>query len=83
MEYLVTMTTHVPHGTPDEAVEDVRAARPPTRVSWPHRDTCFGSGVLRCSQENGAVLGCLRPMTATSSRRCWPRCRYGYGGPMR
>ena len=25
MEYLVTMTTHVPHGTPDEAVEDVRA----------------------------------------------------------
>src|SRR5215813_11805932 len=25
MEYLVTMTTHVPHGTPDETVEDVRA----------------------------------------------------------
>ena len=25
MEYLVTMTTHVPYGTPDEAVEDVRA----------------------------------------------------------
>jgi muconolactone delta-isomerase len=25
MEYLVTMTTHVPDGTPDEAVEDVRA----------------------------------------------------------
>jgi muconolactone delta-isomerase len=25
MEYLVTMTTHVPDGTPDEAVDDVRA----------------------------------------------------------
>jgi muconolactone delta-isomerase len=25
MEYLVTMTTHVPDGTPDEAVNDVRA----------------------------------------------------------
>ena len=25
MEYLVTMTTHVPAGTPDEAVADVRA----------------------------------------------------------
>ena len=25
MEYLVSMTTHVPNGTPDEAVEDVRA----------------------------------------------------------
>jgi muconolactone delta-isomerase len=25
MEYLITMTTHVPDGTPDEAVDDVRA----------------------------------------------------------
>jgi muconolactone delta-isomerase len=25
MEYLVTMTTHVPYGTPDETVEDMRA----------------------------------------------------------
>ncbi len=25
MEYLVTMTTHVPNGTPDQAVDDVRA----------------------------------------------------------
>ena len=25
MDYLVTMTTHVPEGTPDEAVDDVRA----------------------------------------------------------
>jgi len=24
MEYLVTMTTHVPDGTPDQAVDDVR-----------------------------------------------------------
>jgi muconolactone delta-isomerase len=24
VEYLVTMTTHVPEGTPDEAVADVR-----------------------------------------------------------
>jgi len=25
MEYLVTMTTHVPEGTPDAAVDDIRA----------------------------------------------------------
>jgi len=25
MEYLVTMTTHVPNGTPERAVDDVRA----------------------------------------------------------
>ena len=24
MEFLVTMTTHVPDGTPDDAVEDMR-----------------------------------------------------------
>ena len=24
MEYLVTMTTHVPHGTPDQAVDDAQ-----------------------------------------------------------
>ena len=27
MEYLVTMTTHVPDGTPEQAVDHVRAAR--------------------------------------------------------
>jgi muconolactone D-isomerase len=25
MEYLVTMTTHVPAGTPEQAVDDIRA----------------------------------------------------------
>ena len=25
MEYLVTMTTHVPDGTPDQAVDEIRA----------------------------------------------------------
>ena len=25
MEYLVNMTTHVPDGTPDQAVDDIRA----------------------------------------------------------
>jgi Muconolactone delta-isomerase len=25
MEYLVTMTTHVPGGTPQEAIDDIRA----------------------------------------------------------
>jgi muconolactone D-isomerase len=25
MEYLVDMTTHVPDGTPDQAVDDIRA----------------------------------------------------------
>ena len=28
MEYLVTMTTHVPDGTPEQAVDDVRARAP-------------------------------------------------------
>jgi len=39
MEYLVTMTTHVPDGTPDQAVADVRAreaARSSERAAQGH-----------------------------------------------
>ena len=32
MEYLVTMTTHVPDGTPDKAVDDVRALIEAARI---------------------------------------------------
>jgi hypothetical protein len=56
MEYLVTMTAHVPHGTPDEVIEDVHTSRGRPRASSQREDTCFGSGVRRCSQENGAAL---------------------------
>ena len=65
LEYLVTMTTHVPDGTPDQAVEDIAPARPPTRASSRRRDTCCACGALRCNQANGARSGCSPPPTAT------------------
>jgi Muconolactone delta-isomerase len=37
MEYLVTMTTHVPDGTPDQAVDDVRAREAAPRANWRRR----------------------------------------------
>jgi muconolactone delta-isomerase len=39
MEYLVTMTTHVPDGTSEGAVADVRAARLRTPVSSRRRSS--------------------------------------------
>ena len=44
MEYLVTMTAHVPDGTPDQAVEDVRATEPPGRGGSRRGGTCSGCG---------------------------------------
>jgi muconolactone delta-isomerase len=46
MEYLVTMTTHVPEGTPDQAVADVRA-----------REAAHSAGLA----EQGSLLRLWRP----------------------
>jgi muconolactone delta-isomerase len=75
MEYLVTMTTHVPDGTPAEAVDDVRAqARPvrcigrrlPERVTATSCRSCWWppSSWSECCQ--GAM-----PVRASLSSR-WP-----------
>ena len=48
MEYLVTMTTHVPDGTPAEAVDDVRARAAAGHASSRRRGTCCGCGARCC-----------------------------------
>ena len=62
MEYLVTMTTQVPEGTPDATVDDVRtreAARSRELAAQGHLlDTCGGCG--RC-RARGARWACGRP----------------------
>ena len=45
--------------------------------------TCCACGARRCNQANGARSGCSPPPTATGSRKSSPRCRCGYGAPMR
>ena len=45
MEYLVTMTTHVPDGTPAEAVDDVRARAAAGHASSRRRGTCCGTSL--------------------------------------
>src|SRR4029450_13522256 len=42
MEYLVTMTTHVPDGTPERAVDDIRAREAP-----PSRELAAAGHLLR------------------------------------
>ena len=79
MEYLVTMTTHVPVGTSEEAIEDTLLARPPAHANLRHRDTCFACGVRRCSRASGARWAFSPPPTTTSSRTFSRPCRCGYG----
>jgi hypothetical protein len=59
MEYLVTMTTHVPGGTSQEAVEDIRtreAARSRrVRVPWRPGQRCFAGS----HSDAGTGAGCL------------------------
>jgi len=68
MEYLVTMTTHVPDGTPEQAVDDVRAreATHSRDLATERRVGCCGCGARRCSRANGAVSACLPPPTPAS-----------------
>ena len=40
MEYLVTMTTHVPAGTAEKPSPTSGRAKPRTRASSPRKDTC-------------------------------------------
>lgn len=62
MEYLVTMTAHVPDSTPEGTVEDIRTreARPRARANSPRTDTCVALGVLPCNQANGAPSESVR-----------------------
>jgi Muconolactone delta-isomerase len=83
MEFLVTMTTHVPDGTPPEAVDDVRAREAAHSASWLSRATCSACGVRRCSLANGAPSDCSPPPTSTNSSKCSPRCHCESGAPTR
>jgi muconolactone delta-isomerase len=44
MEYLVTMTTNVPNGTPDHAVAEVRAREAAQSRELAMQGTCCGYG---------------------------------------
>jgi muconolactone D-isomerase len=71
MEYLVTMTTHVPDGTPDQAVDDVRAREAAHSRElaaaghllrlWrlPGRSRALGLWTAGSSAEMQAILGSL------------------------
>ena len=78
MEYLVSMTTHVPDGTPQQTVDDVR-----DREAARSRELAAQGHLLRLWRVNGARSGCSPPPTAASWSRCSPRCRCECGAPTR
>ncbi len=71
MEYLITMTTHVPEGTSEETVDDIRS-REAARASSRRKDACSVSGARRFSQASGARSGYSPPTTQASSGKSWP-----------
>ena len=83
MEYLVTMTTHVPEAPQTKPSLTSAPARPRTRLSSRRRDTCCACGVPRCGRANGERSGSSPPTTVTGLRKSSPRCRCACGGPMR
>ena len=83
MEFLVTMTTHVPDGTSDAAVEDVRAREAAHSRELAAQGICSGCGGLPCCRANGGPSASSRPPTAPRSRQCSSPCLSGCGAPTR
>ena len=83
MDYLVTMTTHVPDGTSDAAVEDVRAREAAHSRELASRGTPPPPlAASRCSRASGGRSASSQRPTEPSSSQCSSPCLCGYGAPM-
>src|SRR2546425_6974084 len=79
MEYIVTMTTHVPAGTPEEDVENIRA-----REALRARELADEGHLLRLWRPplqpgEWRTVGLLPPRTTPTLKRRLPRCHCGCG----
>jgi muconolactone delta-isomerase len=82
MEYPVTMTTHVPDGTSEGVVQDIRTREPARSGELATQSYLLRYGARRCNRANGARLAYSLPTPALNSRKSSPRCPCGYGAPM-
>ena len=83
MEYLVTMTTRVPDGTPEQAVTDIR-----TREAARSRELAAQGHLLRLWRPplqpgEWRTLGHFAAADDAELERSSPRCRCGYGARTR
>jgi muconolactone delta-isomerase len=81
MEYLVTMTTHVPQGTAEDTVTDVRA-----REAEHSRELAAQGHLLRLWRPplqpgEWRTLGLFAADDPAGSTTCSPRCRCACGAP--
>jgi hypothetical protein len=76
MEYLVNMTTHVPDGTPDQAVDDIRA-----REAAHSRELAAAGHLLRLWHRRNRVNGVAgRSPPRTAASRGGPGLHAAAGG---
>ena len=83
MEYFVEMTTHVPDGTPESAVDTVRSREAARARELAAEGHLLGCGVHRWRPVNGARSACSPLRTIPNSTVSWPRCRCTSGAPTR
>lgn len=69
MDYFVEMTTHVPQGTPQETVDDIRAREAARAANSQPTDASSGCGAHRWRPGNGAPSVCSALTTTVN----WPR----------
>jgi len=65
-EYFVEMTTHVPEGTHEQTVDDIREREAARAGELRQRDTSSGCGVHRWHPANGGRSVCSAPTTTAS-----------------
>jgi muconolactone delta-isomerase len=84
VEYLVTMTTHVPGGTSGETVDGVRAREAAHTRELAAQGHVLRLGARRWHRANGGPSACSPPPPPLASLSgSSPRCRCGSGAPMK
>jgi hypothetical protein len=83
MEFLVTMTTHVPEGTPEAAIEDVRVREAVRSQVLAAEGGSSGCGAPLWSPANGARSACSKPRTVRHSKQSSSPCLCASGVPTR
>jgi hypothetical protein len=83
MDFLATMTTHVPQGTTEDTVAEVRQREAAHSHKLAERGSLRRCGGPRCGPASGALWASSLPTTPMNPKACSRRCRCGSGAATR